>query len=87
MLDSVEGGIMAACMLFAVGCFSRVLTTQGHDVQLVMKGISSERGLSKLFARLTGVQKGVRHCAYPAVPCFVSGTSTMLLLRLTVKML
>jgi choline-glycine betaine transporter len=62
-LDIVEAGIMAACMLFAVGCFSRVLTTRGHDVQLVMKGISSERGLAKLFSRLAGVQKGVRSCS------------------------
>jgi hypothetical protein len=60
VLDTVEAGIMAASMLFAVGCFSRVLTTQGHDVELVMRGISSERGLAKLFSRLKGTQKGVR---------------------------
>lgn len=54
---------MAACMLFAIGCFSRVLTTQGRDVEYVLKGISSKRGLTKLFARLGGVQKGVRCCS------------------------
>jgi hypothetical protein len=61
VLDAVEAGIMALSMLFAVGCFSRVLTTQGRDVELV-KGISCERGLAKLFA-LKGVQKGVREPA------------------------
>ena len=71
MLDSVEAGIMAASMLFAVGCFSRVLTTRGHDVELVMRGISSERGLAKLFSRLKGVQKGVRRRlgCFAAVDC------------------
>lgn len=51
---------MAACMLFTVGCFSRVTTTNGRDIFYLMRGVSSKQGLTTLFSRLANVQKGVR---------------------------
>lgn len=59
LLDVGELAIQATCMLSALGCFSRVITSEGRDVALVMSGISSKRGLTVLFNRLRSVQTGV----------------------------
>lgn len=69
---------MAACMLFTVGCFSRVLTTRGKDIFYLMRGVSSKQGLMTLFNRLANVQKGVRTPPPrpPLLPC-ASGAITL----------
>lgn len=60
VLDMVEGTVQAALVLYAVGCFSRIVSTEGNDLHLLMDGISSRRGVTSLFARLAKVQQMVR---------------------------
>eukprot|EP00892_Ulva_mutabilis_P012745 jgi/Ulvmu1/9843/UM056_0085.1 len=57
MSACAEAGVVAGIMLYSANCFGSIIASRGRDVQLLMQGIASDRGLLKLFGRLEKVQK------------------------------